>query len=336
MPETALVTGACALVSGATGFLGGRLAELLVERGYRVRTLARPTSELSRLATLGVEIVFGDVTDRASLERAAAGQRVVFHSAGKVTDWGPAAEFMAVNHGGTANVVAACQATGVRRLVHVSSLTVLGLPRDGRQVDEQSPYAATPPDPYTRSKIAAEQLVRAAHGQAGLATTVVRPGVIWGRGELTIVPRLVELLRQRRLPYIGGGHNVIGMSHVDNLALGCALAAETDIAAGQVYHVTDGAEISLRQALDALADGYGLERPRSSLPFWAVHGAAALVEWLARLQGRAQPPAITRYGVRMVSSHCRYDIGKARRELGYAPIVSLADGVAALAQEGAG
>lgn len=332
---SALVTGACALVSGATGFLGGRLAALLVERGYRVRALARPTSDLSRLAGLGVEIVVGDVTDRASLDRACAGQRVVFHTAGKVTDWATADDFMAVNHGGTANVIAACQAAGVARLVHVSSLTVLGLPRDGRRVDEQSPYAATPPDPYTRSKIAAERLVREAHGQRGLATTVVRPGVIWGRGELTIVPRLVELLRQQRLPYIGGGHNCIGMSHVDNLALGCALAAETVAAAGQLYHVTDGDEISLRQALDALADTYGLARPRSSVPFWAVHGAAALVELLARLRGREQPPAISRYGVRLVSCHCHYDIGKARRELGYAPVVHLADGLAALVKENA-
>jgi len=124
-PNTALVTGACALVSGATGFLGSRLAATLAERGYRVRALVRSTSDLSRLSKLGVEVVVGDVGDRASLLRAAAGQRVVFHTAGLVTDWGPAAEFMAANRDGTANVIAACQAAGVSRLVHISSLTVL-------------------------------------------------------------------------------------------------------------------------------------------------------------------------------------------------------------------
>jgi nucleoside-diphosphate-sugar epimerase len=329
--KTALVTGACALVSGATGFLGSRLAAALVERGYRVRALARPTSDLSRLRALGVELAVGDVGDPASLERAASGQRVVFHTAGKVTDWGPTAEFMEVNRGGTANVVAACRAAGVARLVHVSSLTVLGLTRDGQRVDEQTPYAAAPPDPYTQSKMAAERLVRAAHGQGGLATTVIRPGVIWGRGDVTIVPRIVALLRQQRMPYIDGGRNLLGLSHVDNLAHGCVLAAECADAGGQLYHVTDGEEISLRDALDALADAHGVPRPRRSLPYWAVYAAATLTELEARMRRRPKPPAMTRYGVRLVSCHCRYDIGKARRELRYAPRVTFADGVTSLA-----
>ncbi|MFH1043584.1 MAG: NAD-dependent epimerase/dehydratase family protein [Pseudomonadota bacterium] len=329
-PKTALVTGACALVSGATGFLGSRLAATLAQQGYRVRALARSTSDLSRLSNLGIEIVVGDIGDPASLARATAGQRVVFHTAGKVTDWGQHAEFMTVNRDGTANVVAACQAAGVAHLVHVSSLTVLGLPRDGRLIDEQSPYAVAPPDSYTQSKIAAEQLVRAAHGQRGLTTTVIRPGVIWGAGDITIVPRIVTLMRRGRMPCLGRGDNLLALSHVDNLALGCKLAVENAAAAGQIYHVTDGEPITLRQALDAIADVYHVARPRSSMPVWAVQAAAALIELAACLRGRSQPPAITRFGVRMLASHCRYDIGKARRELSYAPRVSFAEGIAAM------
>ena len=329
-PNTALVTGACALVSGATGFLGSRLAATLALRGYRVRALARPESDLSRLSKLGVEIMMGDVGDRASLKRAAAGQRVVFHTAGRVTDWGPAAEFMAVNRDGTANVVDACQSAGVAHLVHVSSLTVLGLPRDGRLVDEQSPYAIAPPDPYTQSKIAAEQLVRAAHGHYGLTTTVIRPGVIWGAGDVTIMPRIVALMRSGRMPCLGHGDNLIGLSHVDNLSLGCVLAAESAAATGQIYHVTDGELITLRQALDAIADVYHVRRPQLNVPVWALKATAALVELASRLRGRSQPPAITRYGVRLLACHCRYDIGKARRDLGYEPRVGFAEGIAKL------
>lgn len=329
-PNTVLVTGACALVSGATGFLGHRLVATLVERGYRVRALARPTSDLSRLSRLGVEIVVGDVGDRASLVRAVAGQRVVFHTAGLVTDWGSVAEFMAVNRDGTANVIAACQTAGVARLVHVSSLTVLGLPRDGRPVDEQSPYAIAPPDFYTQSKMAAEQLVRAAHGRYGLATTMIRPGVIWGAGDTTIMPRIVALMRRELMPCLGRGNNLLGLSHVDNLALGCILAAESEAAAGQIYHVTDGELITLRQALDAIADTYHVARPRLHIPVWTLQTIAALVELAARLRGRSQPPVITRYGVRLLACHCHYDIGKARRELGYASQVTFAEGIAKL------
>ncbi len=328
--NTALVTGVCALVSGATGFLGSRLAATLAERGYRVRALARPTSDLSRLSKLGVEVVVGDVGDRASLSRAAAGQCVVFHTAGLVTDWGPVADFMAVNRDGTANVIAACQTAGVERLVHISSLTVLGLPRDGRRVDEQSPYAVAPPDPYTQSKIAAEKLVRAGHGQQGLATTVIRPGVIWGAGDVTIVPRILRLLQRGCMPCLGRGDNLIGLSHVDNLAQGCVLAFENAAAAGQIYHVTDGEPITLRQALDAIADAYHVARPRFSMPVRILQMTAALIELAARLRNCSQPPAITRYGVRLLACHCRYDIGKALRELGYAPQVTFAAGVAAL------
>ena len=329
-PNTALVTGACALVSGATGFLGSRLAMMLAKRGYRVRALARPTSDLSRLSALGVEIVTGDVGDRDSLARAAAGQSVVFHTAGKVTDWGGAAEFMTVNRDGTANIIDVCLRAGVAHLVHVSSLTVLGLPRDGRMVDEQSPYAAAPPDPYTQSKIAAEKLVRAAHGQQGLATTVIRPGVIWGAGDMTIMPRIVALMRRGRMPCLGRGDNLLGLSHVDNLSLGCVLAAEKAVAAGQIYHITDDELITLHQALDAMADVFHVKRPQFHVPVRAAKTAAALVELAARLRGCSQPPAITRYGVRLLSCHCRYDISKARRELGYAPRVSFAEGVAKL------
>lgn len=329
-PSTALVTGACALVSGATGFLGSRLAAMLAEQGYRVRALARSTSDLSRLAKLGVEIVIGDVGDPASLTRAAAGQRVVFHTAGLVTDWGPADKFMTVNRDGTANVIAACQGAGVSRLVHISSLTVLGLPRDGRLIDERSPYAVAPPDPYTRSKIAAEQLVRAAHGQQALTTTVIRPGVIWGRGDLTIMPRLVALMRRGCMPCLGSGDNLLGLSHVDNLAQGCALAAEREAVAGQIYHMTDDEPVTLSQALDAIADVYHVPRPRWRVPVCFVHAAAALVESAARLRGDTQPPAITRYGVRLLACHSRYDIGKARRDLGYAPRINFAEGVSTL------
>ncbi|PKN19343.1 MAG: hypothetical protein CVU71_07485 [Deltaproteobacteria bacterium HGW-Deltaproteobacteria-6] len=330
IPKTALVTGACALVSGATGFLGSRLSATLALRGYRVRALARPTSDLSRLSKLGVEIVLGDVNDRDSLARAAAGQRVVFHTAGKVADWGPAAEFMAVNRDGTANIIDACLRAGVAQLVHLSSLTVLGLPRDGRRVDEQSPYTAAPPDPYTQSKIAAEKLVRAAHGQQGLATTVIRPGVIWGAGDATIMPRIVALMRRGRMPCLGRGDNLLGLSHVDNLSLGCALAAENAAASGQIYHITDDELITLHQALTAIADAYHTARPQFHVPVRAVKAAAALVELAARLRGSSRPPAITRYGVRLLACHCRYDIGKARRELGYAPSVSFTEGIAKL------
>jgi nucleoside-diphosphate-sugar epimerase len=318
------------LVTGATGFLGGHLAAALSARGFAVRALVRESSDLRRLDALGVEVARGDVTDPASLARAAAGQRVVFHAAAKVSDWAPRAEFQRVNVGGTQAVLTACRSAGVQRLVHVSSLTVLGLPRDSARVDEQSPTARGGLDPYTATKLEAEERVRAAHGQGDLETTVVRPGVIWGPGDVTILPRLVALLQRGRMPWIDHGRNVLGLSHVANLSLGLIQAATAPAAAGQVYHLTDGEEITAREAIEQLAATVGTAPPRVSLPFPAVYALAAALELAARLTRRERPPAMTRYGVRLVACDCRYEITKAARELGYVPVISFRDGIGGL------
>ena len=328
---TALVTGVSALVAGATGFLGGRLAVALKNHGYLVRALARSSSAASRLAAEGIEIGIGDLADENSLARAAAGRQIVFHTAGRVGDWGPAEEFQRVNVAGSARVIAACRRSGVRRLVYVSSLTVLGLPRNGAVVDEESPLAAAAADPYTASKIAAEELVRLAHGRNGLETVVVRPGVIWGPGDTTFLPRLAALLRRGKMVLIGGGRNHVALSHVDNLVQGMILAAAAPAAAGQLYHLTDGEEISAAEVFGLLAETLGLPPPRRSLPFPVVYASACLLEAWARLRRRSTPPALTRYGVRLVASDGRYDIGKARSELGYRPAIFFRQGVAALA-----
>jgi nucleoside-diphosphate-sugar epimerase len=332
----ALVTGCCALVSGATGFLGSRLAVALRDRGYDVRALARRTSDLRALARAGIEVVEGDVTDAPSLVRAVTGRRVVFHTAGKVADWGRRDDFIRTNVAGTANVVAACRAAGVSRLVHVSSLAVLGLARTGERVTEQAACAASDPDPYTHSKIEGEKLVAAAHGMDGLATTVVRPGVIWGRGDVTIVPRIVALLERNRMVLIDGGRNRIALSHVDNLAEALMLAAEAPGAAGQLYHVTDDEELTAREAILAIAEAAGFPAPRRSLPFPVVHAVASLLEGAFRIAGRKSPPPVTRLGARLIACDARFDIGKARRDIGYRPKVTFREGVGTLGLSGQG
>ena len=319
-----------ALVTGASGFLGGNLVAALCGRGVKVRALVRSTSDLRRLAGLGAEIVRGNVCDSASLREAARGQQVVFHTAAKVPDWGPRREFFRVNLDGTRNLVAACQDASVERLVHVSSMTVLGLPRHGAAVDEQSPYDPSPKDAYTASKIAAEEIVLAANGQRDLSTVAIRPGAIWGPGDPSITPRIAALLRRGRAVYIGRASNRLALSHVDNLILGLRLAAETPAAAGQVYHLTDGEPVTAREVIDGLAGLLGTARPRWSVPFFFIYAAAAALEGVARLLRRRSPPPFTRYGVRLMASDCRYHNRKAERELGFRPIVSFQQGLAAL------
>lgn len=324
------------LVTGATGFFGGHLAAALARRGFPVRALARPTSSpaaVAALERLGVSVARGDVLDAPSLDAAMAGQAWVLNAAGRVSDWGSLEAFERANVVGTRAVVAACQRAGVTRLVHWSSLTVLGLPRDGRTVDEGSPAPELPAwDFYSRTKRAGEALVREAHGQRGLETTVIRPGAIWGPGDPVIMPRIARLLRRGLVPYIDGGRNALGLSYVDNLVEGTLLAAASPAARGQLYHLTDGELVTARDAVDGLADALSLPRPRVSVPFAAVYALAATIEQAARAVGSARPPPLTRYGARFMACDCRYDIGKARRELGYAPAVGLREGLARVAE----
>jgi 2-alkyl-3-oxoalkanoate reductase len=321
------------LVTGVTGFVGRRLARAMAARGYRVRGLTRRDTGVDDLVNDGIEVVRGDLADPAALARACDGQRLVFHAAGRVSDWGPRLAFVRVNVEGTAHLIAACVGTNVERFVHLSSLTVLGLSNDARSIDEATPYA-TPlsSDHYTATKIAGEQLVRSANAEGRLATTVVRPGAIWGQGDRLIVPRIVRLLRRGLMPVIGDGTNVLGLSHIDNLVEGIILAGLTPRAAGQVYHLTDGEEVTAVEALAQIAGAYGLQPPGMHVPYWAVYGLATALEAAARATGRTQAPAITRYGVRLVACDCSYAIDKARGQLGYQPQVSFRAGVRELAR----
>jgi nucleoside-diphosphate-sugar epimerase len=330
----ALVTGTSALVSGATGFLGGHLLGRLRDKGFQVRALARQRGAIDGLVRNGCETCMGDVLDRHSLREAMSGQELVFHTAGRVSDWGTHREFWQANVEGTANVIAACRDAGVKRLIHMSSLSVLGLPRSGAPVDENSPADDRARDDYTISKIAGEKLVRGAHQLGGLETVIIRSGVIWGPGQNPILSRMAELMRRGRFFLINGGRNQIGLSHVENLCQGMILAALVPAAAGQVYHLTDGEPLTAHAAFSALAAAVGADPPRLSLPLPVALAMALVLEWSARLRRAARPPALTRFAVRMVASDSRYDISKARNELGYNPKLPFSQGIEALFSAG--
>jgi nucleoside-diphosphate-sugar epimerase len=318
------------LVTGASGFLGRHLAAALARRGFRVRGLVRATSAALPLEAAGVEVFRGDLAAPRAVAAAVDGARIVLHCAARVSDWGSRAEFWHTNVLGTRHVAEACRVAGVERLVHVSTLTVLGLPRDGRIVDETTPCAPHPADLYTETKLAAEHVVRDLAGR-GLPVTIVRPAAIWGLGEPTLVPRLARLLRARVLVHVGPGANRLGLSHVANVVDGLVLAASCPHAVGETYHITDGEEVTQRALLASLAAALGVPAPRGWLPFPVLHGLAAACEAAARAAGRTTAPPLTRIGVRMLGSDCRYAIGKARAQLGYRPAVSFAAGIAELA-----
>lgn len=306
------------LVTGGTGFVGGRLVAILRGHGARVRALARPASVIPA-AWEGVEVAPGDLADAAGLARACAGMDTVFHVAGFAhADAANNPEFAArhwtVNAEGTFNLLDAAVAAGVRRFVFVSSVKAVGEPGP-RCVDER--WDAPPATPYGQAKRAAEERVLAVGQETGVHAVNVRPALVYGPGMKGNLARLLGALRRGGFPPLPETGNRRSLVHVDDLVQALLLAAAQPAAAGQTYFVTDGQPLSGRELYLILRRALGLSIPRWTLPASVLHGAAGLVDgvlWLTGCRERRMRAALDK----LLGWAC-YDASRIRRELGYRP-----------------
>ena len=314
------------LITGATGFVGSHLAEACVRRGHTVVTLARPTSTTDLLDRLGVEIVRGDLADESAVRRAVEGADVVVHCAAKVGDWGPVEEYRQVNVEGLRRLLAAVRDRPLERFVHLSTLGVYEA-RDHDGTDESVPPHARHIDGYTQSKVEAEALALQYHRLHGVPVVILRPGFIYGPRDRTVLPRLMELLEQKQIRYLGSGDKVMNTIYVGNLVDAIFLAIEKPAAVGQIYNLTDDEPVSKRRFLEAIADLAGLERPRKTVPLWLARGLAFAMERLARLRGARQAPRLTQARLKFLGLNLGFSVEKAKRELGYQPRVKFEEGI---------
>jgi nucleoside-diphosphate-sugar epimerase len=317
-----------AFVTGGSGFIGGALVERLRREGWDVRALARSDAAAARVRERGAEPVGGDLADPAALRSAAESAELAFHCAAKVEDWGDPADFERENVQGTLNVIEACRAAGVRRLVHVSTEAALTAGEALVNVNEDAPLRPDSPLLYSASKARAEQLIRAAGD--GLETVVVRPRFVWGRGDTTLLPALTALIRAGRFRWIGGGRHLTATTHVDNTVEGLWLGA-TKAPAGGVYFVTDGEPVVFREFVTRMVETQHVTPPDKSIPEGVAEAAAAAAESAWRALRRPGSPPLTRFAVWVSSKECTIDMSRAERELGYRPVVTRDDGLAAMA-----
>jgi nucleoside-diphosphate-sugar epimerase len=306
-----------AFVTGGSGFIGGALIERLRREGWDVRGLARSERAAERVRELGAEPVMGDL-DELRVEDC----EIAFHAGAKVEDFGDPADFERVNVQGTRNVVAACKAGGVRRLVHVGTEAALMAGQPLVDVDESAPLRPDSPVLYSSSKAKAEAIVRG----ADLETVVVRPRFVWGRGDMTLLPALIEMVRSGRFRWIGGGRHLTATTHIDNTVEGLWLAAQK-APPGGVYFVTDGEPVVFRDFLTAMLATQGVEIPDKSVPAPVAGAAATVAEALWRRLKRPGNPPLTRFAVWVSSQECTIDISRAERELGYRPVTSREEGL---------
>jgi nucleoside-diphosphate-sugar epimerase len=317
-----------AFVTGGSGFIGGRLIKRLVAGGTRVRALARSDRSASKVDALGAEPVRGDLEDPASIAAGADGCEVAFHLAAQLGDWGPAEEFERANVLGTQNALEACARGGVRRFVHCGTEAALMAGEPLVNVDETAPLRPDSKAPYPATKAKAELAVREANGD-GLETVVLRPRLVWGAGDTTLLPEVIRRIKSGRFVWIGGGGNLTATTHVENVVEGLLLAARKG-RPGAAYFVTDGGAVAMREFVTELLATQGVEPPDRSLPAWIAGPLAVGSDTAWRLLPLPGSPPLSRFSFWLLTQECTIDITKARRELGYGPVVSRQEGMAEL------
>jgi nucleoside-diphosphate-sugar epimerase len=315
------------LVTGAGGFLGGHLVDLLVERGERVRILARPADDFSRVAQVKAEVCRGDLADRASLEAAVDGVDRVLNCAARTGPWGPEAAYRTANVGGPENLLQAAMAAGVRRFVHVSSIAVHGTDIRG-SADETAPLRGGP-DPYSRTKAAGERILLELLESRGAPMTIVRPGLIYGPGDRNSFARFAGLIERGRMPIIGSGRNHVPLIYVRDVARGIVAASEADQAVGKAYLLVNDAPVTQREYFAAIARELDVAPPRLHLPYRLALAVGAAAEAAGHLARMERPPPVMRFGLQQIGGENRFLADRARTDFGFSPQVSLADGVRA-------
>lgn len=319
-----------ALVTGAGGFLGLYIVEQLLAAGHEVRGLCR--RRYPALEALKVETLQGDVQDADAVRRACRGIDCVFHVAALAGIGGPSSRYFGVNTLGTRNVLAACRAEGVRRLIYTSTPSVTFSGGDQRGVDESAPYSDRWLAHYPHSKALAEQEVLQANGPE-LVTCALRPHLIWGPRDNHLLPRIVQRARSGRLRRVGDGTNLIDVCYVENAAEAHLLAANalaqgpSSPAAGRAYFISQGEPVNCWDFVNRLLDIAGLPPVRKSISAGAAYRVGAVCEAIYKLLRLNGEPPMTRFLAAELAHSHYFDLSRARADLGYGPQIALEEGL---------
>jgi nucleoside-diphosphate-sugar epimerase len=299
------------------------LATALLERGDAVRAFVLPSEDAGWLDERGVKVYHGDICDAKTLDAPLEGVDAVFHLAALQGQWVPMQQYVQVNVDGTANVCRAVLNASVRRLVHVSSWTIYGIARGSELCEDEAP--APQRDPYWISKAHGDLLVQRMIRDEALPAAIIRPGTIFGVGDKLNFARIADKVRSGKAIIIGSGRNALPFVYVTDVVQGLLLCADQPQAEGQVFNITNDEPLTQEELLNAVAADLGVAPPRVHVPYGIALALAIAAEQAVRLT-RAAHPVVTVHGVKLYGTDNRHSIDKARRELGYGPLVPIREG----------
>jgi nucleoside-diphosphate-sugar epimerase len=313
------------LITGGNGFLGRNLTWALQERGDNVRVLALPAEDTGWLEKRGVQIFRGDIRNPDMLTAPMCGVDGVFHLAAMIGAWRPMQDYYAVNVAGTENVCRAALASGVQRVVYVSSAMVYNM-AIGRPVTEDDSLAPLD-EPYSMTKAEGDRLVQRMIAKDHLPAVIIRPSTLFGPGDRLNFGRIADRLRARKAIIIGSGRNAVPFVYVTDMVQGLLLAMSHERALRQIYNIGSDQLLSQQALFASIAREIRVPPPRIHVPYRTLYAAAYAAERVAMFSRSRVRPFVTRHGVKLYGADNQISIDKARRDLGYAPRVPLREGV---------
>jgi nucleoside-diphosphate-sugar epimerase len=319
------------LVTGATGFIGSHLVEKLVQEGYSVKALVLPDpieriepENLELLKKLKVELVYGDIRDKGSLEMIFDDVEKVFHLAAISRPMNvPDQLYFDTNELGTKNLLELAYKNNIKNFIHVSTVSVLGTSKDGKPLKEQN--YREPDGLYGLSKLKAEEAVIDFINKYNFPAIILRPSLIYGPRCLV---RLVmfDFIRKRLFPVFGDGSSKMEFCYVENLVQALLAAKDNNDLVGKVYNITDGESYEIRQVINTIAEELGVGYPWLKMPVWLGISLGLLTEVIGKIFN-FHPP-FSRTAAEWMSRDMNvYDCSKAKSEIPYKPGVSLREGI---------
>lgn len=306
------------MVTGATGLVGSHVAERARQQGWRVRALCRSKSDIRLLQKWGVEIVTGTMTEPYALQAAVKDATHIVHAAARLGDWGPVEPYRDVNVTGFQTLLeAAARNPRLSRLVYVSTQGVYPV-RDHFGTDETTPMHAGV-DGYTITKVEAEQLLQEYVQRERVPGVIIRPGWIYGPRDRTVIPRVLERVRDGKFTFLGSGEQKISNTYVVHLAEAIELALQRDGVVGEAFNITDGRLVSKHEFFGSIAEFAGLPRPTRHIPLWLGKSLARLMETVWRATNQPEAPLLSTARIKLLGLNLDFSIEKARRKLGYNP-----------------
>ena len=318
------------LVTGATGFLGKYVVEELVEHGYQVRAFGRNRAIGQSLVNASVTFIQGDLTNQEDLTKACQEMDMVVHAGALSTVWGPWEDFYQTNVLGTKYILETCREAKIERLVYVSSPSIYAAPRDQLDIKESDAPQENRLNNYIRSKLASEKLFK---DYPDVSSVILRPRGLFGIGDTSILPRVLNLSQKIGIPLIGDGRQLMDMTCVENVALAIRLALETPQAAGEVYNITNGEPRTFRDLIEETLRGLGYPIRYRKIPAPLVSAISSSLECIYKNLKLKGEPALTRYTYYLLRYSQTLDISKAERDLGYRPKITISEGIEQYVQD---